>query len=162
MYFSIKKKKNLTLVFFIILTSIYFKAKTAVLYQTNTYKKLKPNYLMFIKPRGVLWPKLKLILRKNWLSKSGLKKLVGWIVKGPSLRPRKLLKKPDDFMFFVLLGNTNFRVFRGYFQCTFSWIWEHIFLTVFINLNFYFGFLAQKSCIRETKNLSRIVAPIIT
>ena len=46
-YYKIKKKSNLN--FFIILNSIYFQAiQSAVFYQINTYKKLKPNFLMFL------------------------------------------------------------------------------------------------------------------
>ena len=45
----IQNKKNLILIFFLILDFIYFQAiQTAVLYQKNMYKKFRPDFLMFL------------------------------------------------------------------------------------------------------------------
>ena len=35
-------------------------------------------------------------------------------------RPRKLQKKPDNFIFFVLVSNIFLRVFQGHFKDTVS------------------------------------------
>ena len=47
-------------------------------------------------------------------------------------------------MFFVLFSNIFLRVFRGHFNCTFWWIWEHIIETVFYKLQFWFLGLSSK------------------
>ena len=116
------------------MNSIYFQAiQTAVFYQKNTYKKFRPNFLMFLDHR------VSCDQNKSW----SLGKIDYWKV------PQKVgsmnkVKKSDIFMFFVLFSNIFLRVFQGHFKGTFWWIWEHNILTVFINFNLDFGVLAQK------------------
>ena len=71
----------------------------------------------------------KLSLEKNWLSKSGLEKLVGWIVKASEID-----KEAGPFHVLVLFNNILLGVFWGHFQGTSSSIWEQNMQTVFYKL----------------------------
>ena len=86
----------------IILNSIYFKAiQTAVFYQKNTYRPFTLYFLMFL-DLEVSCDQKKLKIKKNGLLKSGLKKLVGWIVEA-SETAKECKQFPVFFYYFLAI-----------------------------------------------------------
>ena len=75
-------------------------------------------------PRCLVTKKLKLKLRKNRLLKSGLKTLVGWIV-----RASETAKEFGHLLVFGTFSNNVLGSSKA-IRKAFSWIWEHIKLTV--------------------------------
>ena len=134
--------------FFLIFSKIilFKQFKESFFHKKNTSKMFKCNFNVS-RPLEVLWPKQKSKLRKSCLLKSGLRYLIGWIIKAS-----ESAKDCGRFQVFGIFLLCFLSVFRGLFSEFSSRVWDYIIKTVFfLKIYFCFGILAQK-CVETCGN----------